>query len=219
MKGKRIIAAALLALGISFPAGAEYVIGPGLAFPVPGKLLTSEEKKEGSLTASYPVSRDPNLLKRARINAVTEVEMNRYARWLEKAGEHAPVTGMFLWNEGSDGAETGYTGLVLLESHYFKGAAHPMTYARGYVFDALGQRVPLADLMPDLTAEQVWELTKTQCAERQIPLFPDASIKKIPSQYYLGKDRHVYLIYPLYEIAPYSSGFITVDLGIPEILK
>lgn len=46
MKGKRLIAAALLALGISFPAGAEYVIGQGLAFPVPGKLLTSEEKRK-----------------------------------------------------------------------------------------------------------------------------------------------------------------------------
>lgn len=225
MKGSGIVklkaaaAAAVLALGLLFPASAEYVVGPALSGTPTAPMFTEETMKEGRLNAALPVSRDPSFLKRARINAVLEVEKDRYSAWVEKMNETSAVSAEFLWNEGLDGADGTYTSVVLIESHYFRNAAHPMTYTKGYTFDSQGKQVPREAFLPDLTADEVWALTEKQCREKGIPLFSFPEARRIPSEYYLGKDRHLYLIYQLYDIAPYSSGFITVDMGIPERLK
>lgn len=89
-------------------------------------------------------------------------------------------------------------------------------------FDRLGHRVTVRDLaekMPALTVDEVNRQIEIQCRERKIPIFEDHhTIRRLPDTFYIGKDGHLYLVFQQYEIAPYSSGFIAVDMGEVKIV-
>ena len=38
-------------------------------------------------------------------------------------------------------------------------------------------------------------------------------MRKLPDIFYIGKDSHLYLVFEPYEIGPYASGFIAIDMG------
>lgn len=213
--------ACLLAFLTVLAAGsvkAEWTLGPGLAPPMPTNPAFSQKVwQDERLQVTIPVSHDPNLLKRARINAAVEVEADRFARSIEKRNKDWKTSGWITWQSAMDRKGSAITSFLLLESSYPDRAAHPMSHAVTMNFDGLGHKISIKDIkekMPGLTVEEVNRQIELQCREREIPLFADHEVKKIPSSFYIGKDGHLYLLFEPYEIGPYSSGFIAIEMGI-----
>lgn len=208
----------LLAALSTGSAGAEWTLGPGLAPPLPtDRAFSTKGWQEGNMNVNIPVSRDPNLLKRARINAAVEVETARFTRAIEKRNEDWKTSGWISWQSAMDRKDSPVTSFLLIESSYPDRAAHPMSYAVAMNFDGLGHRITLKDMkkkMENLTVEEVNRQIEIQCRERNIPLFEKYhTIRKLPDIFYIGKDSHLYLVFSPYEIGPYSSGFIAIDMG------
>lgn len=146
-----------------------------------------------------------------------EVETNRFTKSIEKRNAAWKTTGWISWQSAMDKKESPITSFLLVESSYPDRAAHPMSRAVPMNFDGLGHRVTLKDLkqkMPNLTVEEVNRQIEIQCSEREIYLFPDHTVRKLPDIFYIGKDSHLYLVFEPYEIGPYASGFIAIDMGM-----
>lgn len=218
MKWKKVLLSMALLAALSGGASAEWTLGPGLASPLPmNPAFSTKGWQEGTMNVNIPVSKDENLLKRARINAAVEVETNCFTKSIEKRNAAWKTTGWISWQSAMDNKESPITSFLLVESSYPDRAAHPMSRAVPMNFDGLGHRVALKDLkqkMPNLTVEEVNRQIEIQCSEREIYLFPDHAVRKLPDIFYIGKDSHLYLVFEPYEIGPYASGFIAIDMGM-----
>lgn len=74
MENCRLALSLFLALSAG-SAEAEWTLGPGLAPPLPtNPAFSTKGWQEGTMNVNIPVSKDENLLKRARINAAVEVK-------------------------------------------------------------------------------------------------------------------------------------------------
>lgn len=218
MKWKKVLLSMALLAALFGGASAEWTLGPGLASPLPtNPAFSTKGWQKETMNVNIPVSRDPNLLKRARINAAVEVETNRFTKSIEKRNAAWKTTGWISWQSAMDKKESPITSFLLVESSYPDRAAHPMSRAVPMNFDGLGHRITLKDLkqkMPNLTVEEVNRQIEIQCSEREIYLFPDHTVRKLPDIFYIGKDSHLYLVFEPYEIGPYASGFIAIDMGM-----
>ena len=119
--------------------------------------------------------------------------------------------------------ETGNTvilSIILTESNYYKGGAHPATYKH-----ALNFNVSNGDLMdisyltdvgsgnPQFSLENVSKKLREHAERNKIYLFDDAlPLKKLPEDFYWDENLHVHLIFQHYEVAPYAAGIIDVDM-------
>ena len=219
MKWKTAVLSLALFLAFSAgSAGAEWTLGPGLSSPLPtNPAFSTKGWQEGTMNVNIPVSKDENLLKRARINAAVEVETARFTKAIEKRNEVWKTSGWVNWQSAMDRKDSPVTSFLLIESSYPDRAAHPMSYAVPMNFDGLGHRITLQDMkkkMPNLTVEEVNRQIEIQCRKRNIPIFEKYhTVRKLPDVFYIGKDSHLYLVFPPYEIGPYSSGFIAIDMG------
>ena len=111
--------------------------------------------------------------------------------------------------------------VVLTESNYYKGGAHPATYIRPLNFNlssgelmGLNYLVEVGDGFQD---GQLLERLNQKLAEKverkDIFLFQDAlPIKKLPEDFYWDENLHVHFIFQHYAIAPYAMGIIDVDI-------
>ena len=165
------------------------------------------------LDARYPVWEGGTALQRARVNAVVEAEMVRFATELEKMQEHGEFDGWVRWMAGrTDG---GLVSLVLLESVYPHHAAHPSTAVVGMTFDEKGYRVSREEALRRAAGTDVEVAVSQQAAERGLSLFPEAWRQQTdwPEQFYVGADGQLYFIFQQYEIAPYAAGWIAIDAG------
>lgn len=113
--------------------------------------------------------------------------------------------------------------LIVNTMTYPKGAAHPMSFKKGFVFRLRdGKDLKLADLKhysqfakeaSDFTLPAVNEALLTYAMEKQIPLFDKhLTLNKVPKDIYIDKDGHVHVVFQHYEVAPYSSGIIDVPV-------
>lgn len=99
---KVLLSMALLA-ALSGGASAEWTLGPGLASPLPtNPAFSTKGWQKETMNVNIPVSRDPNLLKRARINAAVEVETNRFTKSIEKRNAAWKTTGWISWQSAMD---------------------------------------------------------------------------------------------------------------------
>ena len=115
----------------------------------------------------------------------------------------------------------GNTVVVLTESNYYKGGAHPATYIRPLNFNlssgelmGLNYLVEVGDGFQD---GQLLERLNQKLAEKverkEIFLFQDAlPIKQLPEDFYWDENLHVHFIFQHYAIAPYAMGIIDVDI-------
>ena len=111
--------------------------------------------------------------------------------------------------------------VVLTESNYYKGGAHPATYIRPLNFNlssgelmGLNYLVEVGDGFQD---GQLLERLNQKLAEKverkEIFLFQDAlPIKQLPEDFYWDENLHVHFIFQHYAIAPYAMGIIDVDI-------
>lgn len=217
MKLKYIALAATLLLAPACGASAAWVLGPSLSAGAEDSAFTTETIDRDTLHLKIPVYHGANLLTRARINGAIDVKTRSFEESLAKRNSTWKTEGWISWQEGMAGKDSPYTSFLLVTSTYPDRAAHPTSYAHTMTFDRLGHRVTMGDLekrMPTLTVEEVNRQIEIQCRERQIPIFEKHhTIRKLPDTFYIGKDDHLYLVFQQYEIAPYSSGFIAIDMG------
>ena len=139
-------AALALSLFLALSAGsaeAEWTLGPGLAPPLPtNPAFSTKGWQEGTMNVNIPVSKDPNLLKRARINAAVEVETARFTRTIEKRNEAWKTSGWVTWQSAMDRKDSPVTSFLLVESSYPDRAAHPMSRAVAMQFQQIRHRSP-----------------------------------------------------------------------------
>ena len=113
------------------------------------------------------------------------------------------------------------TYLSVLEKAYtyYKGAAHPMSGTIGATFDArTGKKLIWQDLVrPEdesaFTLEAINAKIFASEYGRDGLLFRDfKGLKKLPRNYYLDGQQYIHFLFGQYEIAPYSSGIIDINM-------
>lgn len=190
---------------------------PGLAGTMAG--MQVGEWKVDQVDMKYPVLTEGSALQRARVNAAIETEVARFQKSIEKQNETGSVQGWVNWLGAY--RDDNWVSFVLLESTYYKGAAHPTTKVLGMSFDKMGYRVTRPEalmMIPRRTPEEIQSEVEKQAAARGIQLFPEKyrTLTGWPEEWFLGTDGHVHFIFQQYEIAPYAAGWIAVDAGINQ---
>ena len=120
-------------------------------------------------------------------------------------------------NEAED---TVVLSVVITESNYYKGGAHPATYRHALNFNtASGELMDTSYLTdvgegnPQFSLENVSKKLREHCDREGIYLFQDAlPLKELPENFYWDENLHVHLIFNHYEVAPYAAGIIDVDM-------
>ncbi len=111
--------------------------------------------------------------------------------------------------------------VVLTESNYYKGGAHPATYIRPLNFNlssgelmGLNYLVEVGDGFQDRQLlERLNQKLVEKVERKDIFLFQDAlPIKQLPEDFYWDENLHVHFIFQHYAIAPYAMGIIDVDI-------
>lgn len=209
MKFGKVIPVALIFLSSFLPVSAEWTLGPGIGGGEESS-FAAELNKDDVMDVKKPVISGGNLLRRARINAAIDTEVDEFSKYIRKRNEDWKTNGWIYWQEGMVNPE-GITSFILFEACYADGAAHPITGARSMNFDKWGHKVTLNDLLPDLSAEDV-----NRAIEEQIPeerLFYNHSVNRVPKTFYVGKNGKIYVVFQQYEIGPYAAGFMVAEVG------
>lgn len=113
--------------------------------------------------------------------------------------------------------------LVVLEmigSQYYFGAAHPMpTKIYSNINLITGKFYKLEDLFLKGSnyVEKISLIVGKQIKEKDIDVFPDAYKGIAADQPFYVNENSLFVYYPPYEIAPYSSGFVTFEIPFREI--
>ena len=111
--------------------------------------------------------------------------------------------------------------VVLTESSYFKGAAHPSTYICPLNFNvSSGELMGLNYLLEvgeglrdDYFIDKLNQKLSGKVERGEIFLFPDAlPIKELPESFYWDENLRVHFIFQHYEIAPYAAGIIDIAI-------
>lgn len=156
---------------------------------------------------------DENSIRQSALEVYRE---SRDIGWPGPWGEDYEVTGVKTWG--------GYLS-VLTDAYLYEGGAHGMPYREGRVFRLLdGQEVKLADLT-DKTQEDWEKLLRARFADRvsegeEGEFYEDAMelVKERDMSdlgYYFAETGIVFYL-PPYEIAPYSTGYVEVEIPYEE---
>lgn len=112
-----------------------------------------------------------------------------------------------------------YLSLRIDAATNFKGAAHPLTYVYGMVFDKkTGKRLPLSYFVEMPPANQLEHYVRNNIFrvlghdDNPLPLEAISVPKTISKEYTLDNNDNLDLIYQQYEIAPYAFGSPRVRL-------
>lgn len=211
---KKIWLAAALAAAV-LCGGAAEAAQPGLMDGA-AQIETAAPQILTDFDVKIPVWRGGTALQRARVNAAVEAETARFTARLQSLRRNGEVSGWLSWQAGRTDADL--VSLVLFESVYFKGAAHPSTTVVGLTFDAKGEPVTredaLARAVPQ-TAEEINAAIEQQGETRDLMLFrPEwREVQGWPQEFYVGADGRLYFIFQQYAIAPYAAGWIAIDAG------
>ncbi len=80
-----------------------------------GPAIVSESYKDGTMEVRKAVSKDANLLRRARINSAIDTEIDRFGNYVAKANQRTGggTKGWINYKEGMTGENDPYTSLLL----------------------------------------------------------------------------------------------------------
>lgn len=122
---------------------------------------------------------------------------------------------------GSNNAgNTVILSIVLTESCYFKGAAHPATIQHALNFNTSSGELMGIDYLTDIgegidRADLIASVEKAliaHCEREGIALFDEAlPLKQLPENFYWDENLHVHFIFQHYDVAPYAAGIIDVE--------
>ncbi len=116
--------------------------------------------------------------------------------------------------------------LCFLQSGYnfFSKSAHPISWKIGITFDlTTGEKKSWKELVrpedtASFTVEAITAKLLATAKEQDIPLYREFSrLPQLPKNYYLDKNGIIHFIFGQYEVAPYSSGII--DINMEKMVK
>ena len=172
----------------------------------------------------YPVVHTGNAAVDKKINTAIIAEVDRFLTGVYRNAQENDYTVADVrtsFEVGSNRAgSTVILSLVLTESNYYKGGAHPATYRHALNFNlSSGELMDTSYLTdigsgnPKFSLENVTRKLKEHAAREKLFLFDDAlPLKKLPENFYWDKNLHVHFIFQHYEVAPYAAGIIDVDM-------
>lgn len=99
-------------------------------------------------------------------------------------------------------------------TYTYNGGAHGASYVQGYTYDLkTGSKSTLTELF-DYRPSELNQAIFRHAKARDIYLFTDfKGLKQYPQNFYLNEEGKAVLLFQQYEIAPYSSGIIRVEMG------
>lgn len=173
----------------------------------------------------YPVVSTGDAAIDRKINVAIIAELDRF---LTSAYKGAQSIGAQVedartsYEVGSNQAgNTVILSIVMTESQYFKGAAHPATWKRALNFNtSSGELMGLhyltevgEGLREGYLLERLEQKLREKCERENLFLFDDAlPLKQLPETFYWDENLHVHFIFQHYEVAPYAAGIIDVDI-------
>ena len=111
--------------------------------------------------------------------------------------------------------------IVMTESKYLEGAAHPATWKHALNFNTSSGELMGLDYLTEVgeglregyLLERLEQKLREKCERENLFLFDDAlPLKQLPETFYWDENLHVHFIFQQYEIAPYAAGIIDVDI-------
>lgn len=153
-----------------------------------------------------------------RQSALEVYRESRDAGWPGPWTENYEVSSVKTWN--------GYVS-VLMDSYLYEGGAHGMPYREGHVFRLSdGQEVELADLTNKDQGE--WDkILRARFADRiaqgeEAEFFEDAlesiKVRDMKDVGYYFTETGIAFYLPPYEVGPYSTGYVEVEVPFDEIV-
>lgn len=184
-----------------------------------------QEIFNGNENLQYPVVKIGDSAVESKINGAIIAEIDRFLTAVYKNAQVNDFEVAGVWTKYKIGSnEAGNTvilSILLTESVYNKGAAHPSTYLRALNFNlANGELMGINYLLEvgeGLREGYLLERLNQKLVEKvereKLFLFPEAlPLKKLPQDFYWDENLHVHFIFQQYEIAPYAVGIIDVDI-------
>ncbi len=184
-----------------------------------------QELFNGNENLQYPVVKIGDSAVESKINGAIVAEIDRFLTAVYKNAQvnDFEVAGTYTKYEigSNEAGNTVILSVLLTESSYFKGAAHPSTYLRALNFNlANGELMGINYLLEvgeglkeGYLLEKINQKLVEKVEREKLFLFPDAlPIKKLPQDFYWDKNLHVHFIFQQYEVAPYAVGIIDVDI-------
>ena len=178
-----------------------------------------------SASTSYPVIHVGDEAVDRKINTTIIEEVSKFFTDVQrtaKANDFEIGDVRVGYRVGSNEAgNTVILSVVLIESSYFKGGAHPATDWRTMNFNTANGELMTLEYLTEVgdgfrTGELLCRLEaklKEQCAREGLYLFDDAlPLKELPQDFYWDENLHVHFVFQHYAIAPYAAGIIDVDI-------
>ena len=108
-------------------------------------------------------------------------------------------------------------GLLVISANWYEylGGAHGMNWVNYYNIDVkTGKILKLSDVLTN--TDGIKDQIYNKLVEEKIPLFGGKSSIYIPQSFYV-EGSTIYFVYPLYAIAPYYVGIISVPFDFKEL--
>lgn len=185
----------------------------------------SEENFNGNESLKYPVVKVGDGAIDAKINGAIRDEILRFIKEIHYAAQYngSEIGGIYTSYEigSNEAGNTVILSVLLTESSYFKGAAHPSTYLHTLNFnlssgDLMGMDYLLEvgeGLKEGYLMERLEKNLRKKVKREKLFLFEDAlPLKNLPENFYWDENLHVHFVFQQYEIAPYAAGIIDVDI-------
>lgn len=99
---------------------------------------------------------------------------------------------------------------------YFDRAAHPTSWKNGVTFDLkTGERLDWQDLVrpEDAKAFTLKKINDKIFLSKYVLSRYFDGLTELPKNYYLDKNKTIHFLFGQYEIAPYSTGIVDIDMG------
>lgn len=184
-----------------------------------------EANFNGDAKLSYPVIHVADSAIENKINGKIQEAMMSFIKGLHYDAQYynrKVLDARTSYEIGSNEAGgTVILSIIMTESRYFEGAAHPATWQHALNFNtSSGNRMGI-DYLTDIgegvsvdeLKERLEQKLREQSAREGIYLFEDAlPLKNLPEYFYWDENLHVHFIFQHYEVAPYAAGIIDVDI-------
>lgn len=184
-----------------------------------------EEIFNGNEDLKYPVVHVADKKVEQKINGAIIAEIDRFLTAVYRNAQvnDFEVAGIYTNYEigSNEAGNTIILSVLLTESNYFKGAAHPSTYLRALNFNLSSGEIMGMDYLLEVgeglregyLLERLNQKLVEKVEREKLFLFPEAlPLKKLPQDFYWDENLHVHFIFQQYEVAPYAVGIIDVDI-------
>ena len=182
-------------------------------------------KYNGSENLVYPIVRTGDAAVDEKINTRIVAELRDFIKGCHYAVQYhnKSIGGMYTSFEVpcNCAGNTVILSIIMTESVYYKGAAHPSTYKHALNFNAgSGEKISYRYLTdvgdgsnPKFSLENVNAKVRAHVEREGIHVFDDAlPLKNLPQYFYFDEKLHVHFLFGHDEIAPYAAGIIDVDM-------